>query len=353
MNGGNVHRILYEQQQFPIFQNRMYDSAHAGRNCTRGDIRLVEDLRTGLVYNAAFRPELMEYDAHYQNEQAVSGLFQQHLQDVAGIVARTLGKQQLVEVGCGKGHFLETLSAQDFDITGFDPAYEGTNPRVRREYFSEDVARPGLGLILRHVLEHIQDPVDFLARLARANGGKGRIYIEVPCFDWIRRHKVWFDIFYEHVNYFRLSDFYRMFGEVVEAGRVFGEQYLYVVAELGSLRQPLRDASDPALLPQDFTARLGRFDHLGDCAIWGGASKGVIFALLRERRGHPVGTVVDINPAKQGKFLPGTGLRVASPSEAGAVLPRGAKVLVMNSNYLQEIASMSGGKYELIPIDLN
>jgi hypothetical protein len=348
-----VHRILYEQKHFPVFQNRMYDSADAARNCSKGDVRLVEDLRTGLVYNAAFQPELMEYDAHYQNEQAVSGLFKQHLQEVSGIVARTLGKEQLVEVGCGKGHFLETLLAGGFDITGFDPAYEGSNPKVRREYFSEGIVRPSRGLILRHVLEHIQDPVDFLGRLARANGGEGRIYIEVPCFDWISRNKVWFDIFYEHVNYFRLSDFQRMFADVVEAGRVFGGQYLYVVAELRSLRQPVRDLADPATLPPDFTAGVARFDDVDDCAIWGGASKGVIFALLRERRGHPVSTVIDINPAKQGKFLPGTGLRVVSPSEAGALLGPGSKVLVMNSNYLEEIRSMCDGRYELIPSDLS
>lgn len=348
-----MHRILYEQDQFPVFQNRMYDTADAARNCARGDVRLVEDLRTGLVYNAAFRPELMTYDAHYQNEQAVSGLFRQHLHEVAGIVARGLGREHLVEVGCGKGHFLETLLADGFDITGFDPAYEGTNPKVRKEYFSEGVIRPSRGLILRHVLEHVQDPVDFLGRLAQANGGEGRIYIEVPCFDWICRNKVWFDIFYEHVNYFRLSDFHRMFGEVVEAGRVFGGQYLYAVAELRSLRQPVRAPEDPAVLPPDFAAGVGRFDAVDDCAIWGGASKGVIFALLRERRGHPVSTVIDINPAKQGKFLPATGLRVVSPGEADALLPHGSKVLVMNSNYLEEIRSMCRGRYELIASDVN
>lgn len=347
-----MQRILYEQQQFPTFQNRVYDTADAARRCTKGDIRLVEDQRTGLVYNAAFLPALMEYDAQYQNEQAISTLFQQHLHEVAGIVERGLGKESLVEVGCGKGRFLEILGARGFDVTGFDPAYEGSDPRVRKEYFSEGLIQPSRGLILRHVLEHIQEPVDFLARLARANGGAGRIYIEVPCFDWICRHKVWFDIFYEHVNYFRLSDFHRMFGEVIESGRVFGGQYLYVVAKLGSLRQPLRDHGDPALLPPDFTAGIGRFDALNDCAIWGGSSKGVIFALLRERRGYPVSTVVDINPAKQGKHLPGTGLRVASPTEARSMLPEGAKVLVMNSNYLGEIEAMCGGTYELIPIDV-
>lgn len=347
-----VQRTIYEEHAFPIFQNRMYESASAAKNCAKGDIRLVEDLHTGLVYNAAFEPSLMTYDDQYQNEQAVSGLFKLHLNQVADVITRGLGREQLVEIGCGKAHFLEMLEATGVDITGFDPAYEGTNPRVRKEYFSEGVMNPARGLILRHVLEHIEQPIEFLCRVARANGGRGRIYIEVPCFDWICRHRAWFDIFYEHVNYFRLSDFDRIFGTVVEAGRLFGGQYLYVVAELASLRTPARDVADPVQFPADFTTSISAFERDPASAIWGGASKGVIFALLKERRGLPVETVIDINPAKQGKFLPATGLRVTSPEEALTQLSPGTKVFVMNSNYLEEIRAMSQDRFELVPIDI-
>src|SRR3954470_12862003 len=110
---------LYEQSEFPIFQNRMYDSAQEARACPRGDIKLVQDDATGLVYNAAFRSELMNYDAAYQNEQAHSPLFQGHLEEVATIVERNLGTDGLVEVGCGKAYFLELLQARDDSITGF------------------------------------------------------------------------------------------------------------------------------------------------------------------------------------------------------------------------------------------
>ena len=92
--------------------------------------------------------------------------------------------------------------------------------------------------MLRHTLEHMRQPVDFLADVLRANGGRGDIYLEVPCFDWIRSHRAWFDIFYEHVNYFRLDDFHRMFGTVRESGHLFGGQYLYAIADLATLRAP-------------------------------------------------------------------------------------------------------------------
>jgi len=114
------------------------------------------------------------------------------------------------------------LTAKGFEITGFDPTYEGDNPAVVKKYFASELGIRAVGIVLRHVLEHIQDPLQFLLRLKEANGGSGRIYIEVPCFDWICEHRAWFDVFYEHVNYFRLSDFLSMFGTIYESGRLFG-----------------------------------------------------------------------------------------------------------------------------------
>jgi len=346
-------RVLYEVGQLPIFQNRMYDSEAEAKACPRGDVCLVEDLDSGLVYNAAFHPELMVYDANYQNEQAFSPLFQQHLESATQIVGRSLGRDGLVEVGCGKGYFLEMLQGMGFDVAGFDPTYEGTNPRIERRYFEPGVGITASGLILRHVLEHIPDPVSFLRRLRDANGGSGLIYIEVPCFEWICSHRAWFDIFYEHVNYFRLTDFYRMFDNVVESGRFFGGQYLYVVADLASLTTPKYDSRDRIAFPQDFLCRLEGRSIAGDgkTAIWGGASKGVIFALLSSRIRSNVDIVIDINPAKQGKYLPGSGLLVDSPEDGLSKLPNGSTIFVMNSNYLDEIVAQSGNIFSYRTVD--
>ena len=348
-------RDLYSIEQLPIFQNRMYDTEAEAIACPKGDVRLVEDLRTGLVYNASFRPDLMVYDEHYQNEQAASLLFQDHLEFVEKIIVRTLGVEGLVEIGCGKGFFLELLLQRGVEIIGFDPAYEGTNARIECHYFEKSLGIKANGLILRHVLEHIQEPVNFLMRLKEANGGSGIIYIEVPNFDWICSKKAWFDIFYEHANYFRMADFHRMFDNVIECGTLFGGQYLYVVGDLASLKVPKYDEQTRVDFPQDFLHLLIEQNKTeqNNAAIWGGASKGVIFSLIKMREGIIFNTVIDINPAKQGKFLPATGLKVYSPAEALPMLTAGADIWVMNSNYLDEIKNMSGNNYHYICIDVS
>jgi hypothetical protein len=241
-------------------------------------------------------------------------------------------------------------------VTGFDPTYEGSNPAIVKEYFAPSIGLRADGIILRHVLEHVEDPVAFLSAIGEANGG-GKIYIEVPCFDWICKHRAWFDIFYEHVNYFRLVDFYRIFGTVYEAGRIFGEQYLYVVADLASIRTPSHNNSEPFEFPQDFLSSVAqhasRFKQTPTMrsAIWGGASKGVTFALFMQRAGVKIDLVIDINPAKHGKYLPATGLQVRSPEQALKELQTGADIIVMNGNYLREIREATQNRFNYLTVD--
>jgi hypothetical protein len=353
----NTTLSLYRQNQFPVLQNRVYSSVEEACNCVLGDIDIVQDLDSGLIFNAAFRSDLMVYDANYNSEPGFSGVFKKHLNWVANIIKTRFGKQNLIEVGCGKGSFLELLLSLGFEITGFDSTYDGTNPKIIKKNFEPGIIKsPAQGLILRHVLEHILDPIKFLSEVKKSNGGQGLIYIEVPCFDWIMKNRLWFDIYYEHVNYFRLDDFKRMFGRVVECGYCFDGQYIYVIADLSTLRQPKYNETCKILFPENFLMSLNSTQERQKriegkrhgFAVWGGGSKGVIFSLLRKKIGLPIDMVIDINPSKQGKFLPVTGLKVYSPSQAMMILKDGATVYVMNPNYLTEVKEMTNHRFNYV-----
>jgi SAM-dependent methyltransferase len=353
-------REIYRAEQLPVSQNRMFRSPKDARHCVKGDMVLVRDIETGLIFNRAFRPELMQYDADYQNEQAVSSVFRAHLNEITEIIHTHFHGQSLIEVGCGKGYFLEHLHAQGFRITGLDPTYEGDSPNVIKTYFTPEIGLSADGILLRHVLEHVQNPVEFLRNIRDANGGAGRAYIEVPCFDWICQHRAWFDIFYEHVNYFRGSDFQRIFGKVHEAGHIFGGQYLYVVAELATLRTPYLDKTDDFAFPADFLGTVTDYAKMlrdrdpqtqQHTIIWGGASKGVIFALFMQRAGANIDFIIDINPAKQDKYLAAVGLKVFSPEEAMTHVEPGSTIFVMNGNYLPEIRQMTLNQFNYLTVD--
>ncbi|MCQ9424907.1 class I SAM-dependent methyltransferase [Pseudomonas sp. LJDD11] len=350
-----MHNELYRASGLPVLQNRTFADQATAKAYASADVVLVQDLHSGLVYNAAFDPQKLSYDSDYQNEQAHSAHFKAHLEAVEHIVKQHFVGQRLIEVGCGKGYFLEQLRGKGFDIVGIDPAYEGDNPHVLKAPFTPDAGLSADAVVLRHVLEHIPDPLAFLHTIAQANDG-GRIYIEVPCLDWILEHRAWFDVFYEHVNYFRIEDFRRMFATVDEAGHLFGGQYLYVVADLASLRDSLPPA-EPVQVPDNFCHSIGRALQIAQVdggqpvGIWGASSKGVIYSLFLQRAGVSVDQIVDINPAKQGRYLPLSGLRVSSPEEAMQALPAGAHLFVMNSNYLDEIRHMTDERYVYHAVD--
>ncbi len=342
MSSLSNYTTIYSLSDIPVLQNVVYDTKEEAINCKTGTLNLIQCHDTGLIYNAAFNPTLIEYNQNYQNEQAASHFFQEHLHQVSNIIINLIGSEKLIEIGCGKGYFLELMQKYKADIIGFDPAYEGSNPNVRKCFFEHDSANKGNGIILRHVLEHIQDPVSFLHKIRDSNKNSGKIYIEVPCFDWICKNKTWFDIYYEHVNYFRLSDFYRIFDHIIESGHLFGGQYIYVVADINSLKEEITPPCELINFPIDFLGGLHKLDKGSKTSVvWGGSSKGVIFALLNSRLSNKIDFAIDINPAKQGKYLPKTGLKVLSPVDALSILSKGDCIYIVNSNYSAEIKKFS------------
>lgn len=346
---------LFRVEGLPVFQNKMFNDSVSAINCTKGDVVLVQNIKSGLIYNAAFNQQLMQYDDSYQNEQAHSNIFQKHLDDVRLIIDKAFTTKTFTEVGCGKGYFLDHMDKAGFEVIGLDPAYEGDNPNVIKKYFEPSLGLKPDNIVLRHVLEHVSNPYAFLSAIAETNQAKGYIYIEVPCFNWIVEHKAWFDIFYEHVNYFRLVDFYRLFANVIDSGHVFGGQYLYVVADLASLRKPVISSEPEFTFPIGFLEGINKVKQLTKTqkhkVIWGGASKGVIFALYMQRAGVNIDYVIDINPAKQGKYLGATGIKVSSPAGVLNKIEKGSDIFIMNSNYLEEIIKLSKNKFNYIKVD--
>jgi hypothetical protein len=98
---------LNKFNKYPVLQNRVFDSYEDAVNFTTGDIEL--GFVNGVVTNMKFNHNLLIYDENYDNEQGDSVVFKEHMKEIASIVEKYLGKKQLVEIGCGKGVFLEIL----------------------------------------------------------------------------------------------------------------------------------------------------------------------------------------------------------------------------------------------------
>ena len=341
---------IYTVPDVPVFQNKVYATVSEAQNIITGNVELVMCSNCGFIFNAAFDRGVMNYDAQYQNEQAYSPYFQRYLRDIIELFAeKRFHEMKIIEIGCGKGYFLEMLLENGFDVIGFDPAYEGDSPYIVRDYYSDQYSHLNADLIvLRHTLEHIDCPLKFLHDIARAVNYDAKIFVEVPSFEWIVEKKAFWDIFYEHCNYFTIESLSSLFQES-EQGLLFNNQYMYLLSDLSNLREQAIPANTTL---SDFKAskmmQLLRFyrefvqSHPG-MLVWGAGAKGATFVNLIDPSGDYISSLVDINPEKQGRYIAKTSHSIISPEQLTDF--DGGDILVMNDNYYQEIQKQIKGKH--------
>lgn len=334
---------IFKQNKVPVFQNKVYPTIEAALSADYGAVELVQSNTSGFIFNTAFNPELMNYDLNYQNEQSNSQIFREHLSHVMHTLKDFgINNKKVVEIGCGKGVFFDMMLEDGIDCVGFDPTYEGDNPKIIKEYFDESYNDINADVILmRHTLEHIPNPFSFLREIAKANNFKGMLFVEVPTFDWIREKESFWDIFYEHCNYFTENSLSTMFDDAI-TGNFFGGQYIYLWADLSKLKETIGNVKFKSQSELVFTDAISSYIKLLNTyesfAIWGAGAKGSTFLNLLDPDRKIVDYVIDINPAKQNKHIAGTGHPIYSPEKLDEK-PIDA-IIVMNENYITEIKSI-------------
>ena len=353
--------------QLPVLANELWETPEEARRAPRGPIRLVVCTACGLVFNADFDPDLVHYSSGYENALHHSATFREYADELARrlIERYDLKDSTIVEVGSGSGHFLALLCELGGNRgIGYDPSHDpGRRPASDR---IEVIPQPfPVGETLdadlvtcQHVLEHVTDPRGLLEGLASAlDAQRGTVlYLEVPdAGDMFARTRLW-EIIYEHYTYFSAPTLDRLLSAAglaaVDTGTSFGGQYLWAEARQGGAPPARRDDVDGVVASAtSFGARVQ--SHLdswgrqaadlsanGGLAVWGAGSKGVSFLNLLQDVARPR-WVVDVNPAKQGRYVPGTGHRVASPADLQEEPP--SHVLLMNGLYRDEVKHTLNG----------
>ncbi|MBW2621746.1 MAG: methyltransferase domain-containing protein [Deltaproteobacteria bacterium] len=332
---------LFEVPDIPVFQNKVYPTAETARKAAVSTVSLSVCARCDYIFNSSFNEKMMNYDAQYQNEQACSPYFQRYLDDLITLLKDMgLAGKHVIEIGCGKGAFIQKLWQHGIPATGFDPAYEGDDQRIIKDYFSPKYSTLKADvIILRQTLEHIKNPLRFLHTIAEANGHHGLIFIEVPCFEWIIEQKAFWDIFYEHCNYFTGQSLTGMFN-TAEFGRLFNSQYMYALADLSDLRKWAKEAVRPIKPTKiDFDKSVKEYKThvtgLTNLVVWGAGAKGSAFLNQVDPQSEIISYVVDINPKKQNHYIPKTAHKIVSPEIMKNYTT--GHVLIMNENYQAEI----------------
>ncbi|HEC10648.1 MAG TPA: methyltransferase domain-containing protein [Acidimicrobiales bacterium] len=355
----------------PVFCNVLYGTEAEARAATLGDIDLRFCPSCGLLVNTAFDESLLDYSPEYDNSLHFSPRFREF---VGGLVRhlvedRGISHGTVVEIGSGSGDFLSLLcEAGDNVGIGYDPSHDphrappiaSDRVTVRAEPYPVDRPVDALLVCSQHVLEHLHDPSALeVLRGVRSSlsPGDGTLqYHEVPDATYMVETGAIWDLIYEHVSYFAEPTMRAMVEaagfEVIDSGRSFGDQYLWVEAVTGAQNTaagfPAVDLGRLPTLVEEFgrrhrstmelwDQRLSAMLAEGEVVVWGAGSKGVSF--LNQMSGaSEIGRLVDVNPRKRGRHVPGTGQVIVAPADLVDSPP--THVIVMNPLYTDEVSAM-------------
>jgi SAM-dependent methyltransferase len=353
---------VLERVDIPVMQNVVFHSRAEAQQSPRALLALSICGNCGFAFNSCFDADRLQYDARYDNTVR-SAAFGEYYAEIADYLhaEHALDGKFVVDVGCGQGTFLEVLCGKFPRCAGkgIDPSIDENRETADNLEFVRDVIQPSHltrkpDLVLcRHVLEHIPDPVAFLDALRKTLPTGTAFFLEVPDLDWIMEAGAFWDFCYEHCNYFTARSFAAALDaagfRVSRVTPAFGAQYLWAEGVLGD-PSPLEGSSGDLLaraqsyareekaLMERVGMRLQRAAEDGACsALWGMATKGVLFANLCDPGRQLIEICVDKNEAKQGSFIAGTGHRIDAPTMLAEHAGKNLDIYIMNPNYADEI----------------
>jgi len=242
-----------------------------------------------------------------------------------------------IDIGCGDGQFFSRLlgTMPTAECVGYEPGIEAESISqfsVLRDYFipERDLKRfrPTL-LVCRHVLEHLEDPRDFVSEIAywcSVYNLSPIFLVEVPCFDNSLALGRVSDFLYEHVSNFTTNSFQTLFNisgySKLEVSRYYGEEVIAGFFTPNNV--PLQFNSDVTKafgtnvqnLIYEVQDQLEQLRQTNTLVFWGGTGKSAAFLNTYNIDSIKYPLVVDSDVHKVGKFVPGTGQMIGSPESS-------------------------------------
>lgn len=365
--GLNSDETLIHRSRVVVMHNKLHRTRADAQSAAWGELDLRICPESGLVYNAAFDPALVTYDASYDSTipsaasasycHTLAAFLQEHFLLKDGI---------LVEAGCGKGEFLSLLCSMipGSKGIGMDPSCPAES-KEENLHLIPDIFRPELVqgrpslVICRHVMDQMDEPMAFLnsvASLAKTNPGCG-LFVELRDLEAMAESGSFWDFCYENHVYFTEASLAHLFGmagfEVNAAARGLGGQYLWLGGKQGSSVSSISATEVEALRTRvrDYGRRetatiQGVRDTLSDLrakgrtiAVWGIATKGVNFITNVDPDAVLIDLGVDINSRRHGAFVAGSGHEIIAPEQLPARAGSSPVIIIMNPAYVSEIAS--------------
>jgi SAM-dependent methyltransferase len=287
-----------------------------------------------VIRAVAFSPEMAEFRA----AQLADWLKRTELTD-----------KPVLEVGCGRGEYLELLKrAGAAHVSGLEASPTSVSQAraqgldVAPGYLEAGLTLPWNqyfhGFAIFSFMEHWPDLRGSLAQLHTLLHPEARGLVEVPNFQLILDRGLYSEFTPDHIFYFDESTLRRVLEQTgFEVQAVQSVWHDYILSAEVAVRSPMNTAKFERVqqqIVQGIHEFAGRFaPH--EVVVWGAGHQALAVLSMANLVGR-VSHVVDSAPFKQGKYTPGTRLMIKSPETLAEDRPRA--VLIMAAAYSNEVA---------------
>lgn len=355
--GFHLTHELYHPADQPLSVLNLPRTRQEARNALRFPMNFRVCANCGHIFNVDFD----YYHIPYENDSNLmynkAKMWGDHLNGLVERLVNDYGAKgkTLVDIGCGDGEFFKILLDRNLGnrCVGFEPGPEAHNAEkngleVYRDYFigKRDLPRirPDF-LVCRHVIEHMDNPRQFVSEIAywcNICGVFPLFVAEVPRIDNAIAQGRINDFLYEHPSNFTEFSFRNMFEasgyQVLDVQAEYGDEVVVLVGRPHKSQRPANVAESTKRYRQRLKGQretvakaLSDLQSEGKrIAIWGATGKGAAFLNTFAFSGEQFSLVVDSDHAKVGRFVAGTAQQIRPPED---LLENPADVIVITTQW--------------------
>lgn len=330
-----------------LFQEVVAASVSPQRNSKQdltGTLDIVRCNSCSHIFNQSVDPEIIAkiYAQEYSASLPVSETIKRRFRDIVkNIVGKGgLSSKVVCEIGASDFTFCEMLlEAEASRVIAFEPSlcFHTTNPKIthvqdylKQEYIDKYFSKIDL-IVIRHVVEHLIDPMAILETFGKNMKVGSKLYIEVPDVNDVIEKKRVYDFFYDHVSYFNPELLQRIlvsFGyKILQVSHLVDGQHFGVLAEKindanANKAKTLNLKTNKNVDLEPFKKTVSEFENkvskiisdFDNVAIYGAGAHAVTTTVRLACTPKQIRYLLDLSPIKNGALSPVCKIPIVQPS---------------------------------------
>lgn len=355
---------LFDTVDLPAGNLNLAKSKNISLNTLQRPLNIYQCNDCNHVFNISSKIKEEDYERDENFTWYESPLWIQESEKLAEIINKKFLEKvsYILEIGSGSGIFARYLSnINTLQVFAYDKSlsYEPDdkeNLHIKNCLFpfnKKDLPRGKPLIIMRHVLEHFQNPNGTIKRLKELFYEGFLMIIEVPNAYPTLSNFRFNDFVHEHISYFSLKSLFNLVsifdGEVLECRNSFKDENIIIIAEFRKKYNSKNHFKEKYLKFKENIFNFIKKTQIEKkkIIIWGAGGRGVSIILLIKSilEDYSDLIIVDSDQRKVNHYIPGTDMLIRDISELKKI-EDGSKIIITTALGLESIKKEIYAKFD-------